>query len=823
MRKYCMWLGIFFTITLNGCAGLDNYIEKGVKEASGILEDENYVSYQKKVESGNVDEEGYYIQNGDQSEKIGSVHVTFATNNKLDVQYFEDAEGNVVIDTSSYYLNSGDSIYAKVANKKDNDGIYEFLAFDIYEYENGEKTLQLYWSSDFETTGRVLRIPDDFGGAEISIVPVGKYSSSEIVLKDYYIGDDGTEHELDGTWLVNDVEHTDDAVKINPLSSYIVSYQYDKDKYFYVSSEPECYYNDIDDGIIIFNQRNAVDELVDYTVELHPYIEISKVSGEERIVNINNEGAQSIEANTELVISALKYGDKVLIETDKEWKELENMKELVWSKTEPAFNKPYQYKYTLIVPEKDGDFLFDPSEYVYDHGSLNFQCYGVPVNEIQRLEKGCRIYYEEKSVEEGYWLPSGEHYIVVGDEEETKQKLKDIKFVQKVQVSVNLKQPVFGGKIIYSIDGKKILSDQIDTYSGTAISMDFEPWEGWIGSCKDGMRYIVNEDSTQSVTINNADVNNVFTEDNDHKPTLTVVLEESVGKEMMFDISVSGVQVDEDSYNGKWWKSDYKIVDAQKIGTEGNIVLSMKNKAIPSGEAVKIVVEKTDQDKNKTTSEIRYIDELTKLQEPIYIYSDLERGESEIWYETIHITISKVDVETFTAFKTDSNATITVRNESTKQELKEGDFIEKSQKVIVTITPTTGYYILNGNASDKTSYQDTMKYSKYLSDIEKIISKHTAEKYCEVTLDDSDSFAKYSYTRGKENVSGTAKFKQGEKLTLEYEIIDDDHKLKEAAGGFLGIVGQSNKKVTESLEITSDYDGKTITKADFGIEVTEGE
>lgn len=139
MRKYCMWLGIFFTITLNGCAGLDNYIEKGVKEASGILEDENYVSYQKKVESGNVDEEGYYIQNGDQSEKIGSVHVTFATNNKLDVQYFEDAEGNVVIDTSSYYLNSGDSIYAKVANKKDSDGIYEFLAFDIYEYENGEK------------------------------------------------------------------------------------------------------------------------------------------------------------------------------------------------------------------------------------------------------------------------------------------------------------------------------------------------------------------------------------------------------------------------------------------------------------------------------------------------------------------------------------------------------------------------------------------------------------------------------------------------------------------------------------------------------------
>ncbi|MDE7416944.1 MAG: hypothetical protein K2N44_11735 [Lachnospiraceae bacterium] len=807
-------------VTLNGCASLDSYIEKRVKAESGILEDENYVNYQSKVASGNVDEEGYYIQNTDQSERIGSIHVTFATNNKLNIQYFEDADRSVAIDTSSYYLNSGDSIYAKVEIGEDISSMYEFSAFDIYEYsETGEKTLQLSWDSNFETTGMVMRIPDNFEGAEISIVPVGKYNSRQISLKDYYIDNDGTEHELDGKWLVNDVEYMDGSVEINPLSSYIVSYQYDKDEFFYVSSEPECYYNNADDGSIIFNQRNADDESVDYIVELHPYIQISMVSGADRIVNVNNECVRSIEANTELMISALKYGDKVLIETDSEWKELENMKSLIWSKTEPLFNKPYRYKYTLIVPEKGGEFLFDPSEYVYDHGSLNFQCYGVPVNDIQRLEKGRRIYFEEKNVEEGYWLPSGEHYIVVGDEEETRQQLKNIKFVQKVQVSVNLKQPVYGGEIIYSIDGKKILSDQVDTYSGTAISMDFEPWEGWICDSIDGTQYIANGNSSQSVTINNVDVDSVFTEDNDHKPALTIVLEKSIGKEMMFDIAASGVKVNEESYNGTWWKSDYKIVDAQKVGTEENIVISMKNKAIPSGEAVKIVVEKTDSDKIKSTSEIRYVDDLTKLQEPIYIYSDSERGESDIWYKTINITISKVDVESFTTYKADSNAIITVKNESTKQELKEGDLIEKSQKVIVTITPKAGYYLLNGNASDKTIYQESMKYSKYLSDIEKIISKHTAEKYCEVMLDDSDSFANYTYTCGKENVSGAVEFKQGEKLTLEYEITDDSHKLKEAAGGFLGI-GESDKKVTKSIEITADYNGRTIMKEDFGIEVT---
>ena len=366
------------------------------------------------------------------------------------------------------------------------------------------------------------------------------------------------------------------------------------------------------------------------------------------------------------------------------------------------------------------------------------------------------------------------------------------------------------------------MSDHIDTFSGTSICMDFEPWEGWICNYTDGMEYTVNESSSQSIMLGNVDVNDIFTEDNDHKPALTVTLESSVWEEMTFDISASGLKVDKESYNGTWLKSDYKIVDAQKVGTEENIIISMQDKAIPPGEAVKIVVKKTDSDKNKETSEIRYVDDLTKLQEPIYIYSDSERGSSEIWYQTIDITISKVPVETFTAFQADSNVIITVKNESTKKEIKEGDFIEKSQKVIVTITPKTGYYILNGNIIDKTAYQDTMKYSKYLSDIEKIISKHAAEKYCEVTLDQSDAFADYTYTCGKKTVSGTEKFKQGEKLTLKYEITDDVHMLKEASGGVLGI-GGSNKNATESIEITADYDGKTVTKADFGIEVTEGE
>ncbi len=823
MKRYKYVLGVSLMIMLNGCANMDSYIEERVKEVSGIYDDENYVSYQSKVASGNVDEDGFYIQKSDEIERTGSIHVTFATNSKLNVQYFEDADKSIAIDTASCYLNPGDSVYAQV-EASDDVSVYEFSKFNIYAYDaDGDKkdVTKLLGNTD---AGLVAQIPFDYDGTELSIVPVGEYHPKEISLRDYYIEDDKTEHDLGGIWMINDEEYTDDSVKINPSSSYIISYKYDVNDFFYVSSEPECYYNNTEDGTIIFKQRTADDEPAGYMVELHPYSQASIISGVDRSVSVNNEGTQTVKENTELTISNLKYGDKVLIATDKEWKELENNKSLVWIGTEPSSTEPFKYEYTLIVPEKGSEFRFDPKEYKYDHGSLTFRYAGLPVEDIKFLEKGRRIYYETKEAEDGYWLPSGEHYIIVGEEAETREQLNDIKFVQKVQVSVHLKQPIFGGKVIYSIDGENAVSEQVDTYSGSLISMDFEPWEGWICNYKDGTQYEVNGDSIQTITVDGVDINDLFVEDNDHKPVLTIVLEKSVGEEMMFDITASGLQIDEDSYKGTWWKSDYKIVDACKIGTEENIIMSMKNKSIPTGEAVKIVVKKKVKDNNDDVPpEIWYVDDLTKLQEPICIYSDTELGHSKIWYDSINITVSKVNIENFTAFQTEPNVILTVKNDDTKHLLKEGNYVENSQKVIVTLEPKDGYYISNGNVSGGTVYQNTIKYSKYLSDIENILSKHPAEKYCEITLDKSDSFATYTYKRGKEEVNdAVAKLKQGEKLTLEYEITDDSHKLKEETGGFLGF-GKSDKKVTAQIEITADYDGRIVTKEDFGIEVTEGE
>ncbi len=53
MKRYKYALGVSLMIMLCGCANMDSYIEEQVKNASGIYDDENYVSYQSKMASGN--------------------------------------------------------------------------------------------------------------------------------------------------------------------------------------------------------------------------------------------------------------------------------------------------------------------------------------------------------------------------------------------------------------------------------------------------------------------------------------------------------------------------------------------------------------------------------------------------------------------------------------------------------------------------------------------------------------------------------------------------------------------------------------------------
>ena len=824
-KRFMVTLMIATLISLTGCSGVNSFIEDKMMEKSGVFEDEKYIEYQSQLEAGNADENGYFVECMQQTQQ-GSIHITFSMNNNLDINYYTDKECDKQIDIANCFLNPGSSIYADVMVSEDvYSSMYEFASFNICEYDDeGNRTVidkceQIAVATEKGCQVEII-IPSDFKGKELSIEPLGKYRMRQIKLNDYYIDEADNEHPLDGTWMIDDEISTEDVAEISAISSYIISYEYDSEEYFYSSSIPECYYNNNEDGIVIFNQREATDKTEDYSVELHKYISVSLVSGVDRVVAVDGGGMQTLKANTELSISKLKYGDKVIIETNKPWTDLETNRELILTKTEPLSTG--SYKYTLIVPEKDGQFMFDPTEYEYEHGTVVFKCFGSAVTDKQCLAQGSKIYYEQGSAEDGYWLPTEDNCIVVSSEEETRKQLEEIHFVEMIQVSVSLKQPDFGGEIKYFVDGKQIYKSEYETYSGTVITMDFEPWEGWRCPYEDGMEYIVGESSSQIINVNGTDISRLFTEDENHKPKLNVTLEKSVEQDIKFDFTASGLDSQSYTYESGWFRSDYKIIDGNKIGTESPIVISVQNKARQSDKAVKIVVTKTDSDKKTETAEIRYIIDSTEPQEPIYIYKNADVANATKRYSSIDIVVSMVDVTSFNKASASPNTIVTVYNADTMKEIKQGDLIEEAQKVVVKIEPSTGYYIVGGNNSDKTEYQDTMKYSKYVKDINGLINKYCAEKICTVKLDASDTFAKYVYKYDGEVVAGTVDVRAGKEITLEYEIIGDGYKLSEGSGGVLGI-GKSYKKVTKTITITNDMDGETITKADFNIEVEKGE
>ena len=821
--------------SLAGCAGVNAKLEDQMVKKSGVLEDPSYLTYEEYVEDDKLDDEGYYAEITEVSvEERGQIHVTFSDNNNLQVQYYADANHREALDPAVCYLNPGDTIYAAVQVSDDVfSSMYGFSGFRIMENDDkGNMTASSSVSVEGSNSDYVFSIPQSFKGSELSIVPIGEYQKRVISLTDYCSDDSGNKKELSGTWLVNDKECSGNSVEISAASSYIISYQYDSDEYFYLSSEPECYYSNNTDGIVIFKQRDPSDATPNYTVELHDYISVSLVSDMDRIVSINGGENQFINANSELDIPRLRYGQTVVLKTNKEWKDLENCRDLILTS---SGRESGDYKYNMIVPEKDGEFLFDPSEYSYDHGTIAFTCFGNVVTSPQILARGSKIFYSQSSAEDGYWLAPGDNFIIVGEESATKQQLRDIHFTQMVQVMVALEQPQYGGTVTYKVDGNRIYGDTYPTYSGTEIEIEFAPWEGWILNNKahSADKYIVKDNKSQIVRGDGYEISSVFTEDKNHKPAMTVTLEKSVGREMEFSISASGFNSAISSYGGGWKVTDIfnkeagkyniiensqEIITQQKIGTEIPIEMTMGNRAIQSGQAVRFVIVKTDSSDNKT-SETRYITDMTANLDPIYIYDPDELDTSKIWYKSIHITIGVVDIETFTMPASTANTSISVRNMRNNELMSGGELIEGSEKVTITITPNSGYYV-TGKKVKNDIYQETMKYSDYLKNVSDIIIQHPAAKYYSITLGTADSFAAYSYKLDGKAVSGTITVKEGQKLSLTYEITDSSHKLEEGAGGVpLVGWGKSYTKVTKELTITPDMDGKTITRDDFGIKV----
>ena len=361
--------------------------------------------------------------------------------------------------------------------------------------------------------------------------------------------------------------------------------------------------------------------------------------------------------------------------------------------------------------------------------------------------------------------------------------------------------------------------------------MKFNPWEGWI--CKDDsykgeVVYNVSDGWAQTVSVGNKRVEDAFVEDEEHKPKLSVRLEKSVGTSMEFSLEASGYRMDVENYGGGWkvtdifnpnaktydiMNNDQIIVSGQKIGTDKPIQITMGKRAIQSGKAVRTIITLTDSN-NKKKTETRYVDDLSLNSDPIYIYAKGSNSYTKTWYKSVDITIGVVDICRFHEPVSMANSKITVTNLSSNRDLKENDFIEGSEMVMVRIWPNSGYYITGKNVVGD-MYSEKMKFSDYEKRLSEIRLGYLPEKYRILSLDESDTFAKYTYKLDGTVVSGEIKAKKGQKLELTYEIIDNNHKLKTAEGGFLGI-GASNTKATKTITITTDM---VVTRSSFGIEL----
>jgi hypothetical protein len=344
--------------------------------------------------------------------------------------------------------------------------------------------------------------------------------------------------------------------------------------------------------------------------------------------------------------------------------------------------------------------------------------------------------------------------------------------------------------------------------------MEFLPWNGWICNAEDDITYKATEASNQTctVTTNNisVDVNNVFTEDEDHKPKLTVELDKNIGSNMEISINASGYTNNGFKYQANKFKSsDKKEVD--KIGTEKGVSIGFSNASIKSGQALKITTNMTNQEGKELKQETRYVQKLPQTQR-FDFYSDEEIATSEDYYKSIAITVSLVNVNIYEV-KTVDNANVTLEYADTGKVIKSGDLVDDDREVKLTITPDKGYYVSGTKNVTNDVYENTMTFKKYNSNIDKILEKdHPIKKEYTLTLNDNDPYGNVTYKLNGEVVSGKTNVRDSDKLEMEYEITDEDYEINNS--GMLSFAkSKTSKKVP--ISVSEEYDGKTINRGDY--------
>ncbi len=388
MKRMCSILlpALLCVMLLSGCGRIQEKIEEILWDHSGASDDQSYQQYRRLQSENRLDGDGLYrsdelerMQTALREEPAGAVHVSFARSEFLHFTYYRDEAMTEELPGENCRLNPGDAIYASAPVLSDRSSpLYRFEEFQIREYDEAGKMKRLLAESR-EAPGLVFRIPGDFSGTEISVMPLGGYRNRTVNFNAYSLQPDGQKRALEnGVWEINGKRYGNVSVEIKPLESYRVVYDYGayKDDWYFVESDPESYWDNSNDGTITFMAVPSDEERVDYSVRLHPYGRMtignavsfqsavdsffdsaSVIFGNKSVIETQNiisllqvNGITVINnfSDTEVSIPRLKVGDEILIRVPEELKVIADGIAL-----QPPVKTDGEWEYRFTVPDRE--------------------------------------------------------------------------------------------------------------------------------------------------------------------------------------------------------------------------------------------------------------------------------------------------------------------------------------------------------------------------------------------------------------------------------------------------------------------------------------
>lgn len=290
-------------------------LEQAMWESSGAADEMAYIQYQQMESANALNADGFYQSEQFEEQKrslmakpSGTIHVSFAKNEFLQVEYYRDASMSEPLEAYNCWLNPGDAIFTSVpVVMNQRNEFYQFSEFRVYEIDENRNNRKLLAIAK-DLPGLLYQIPDDFSGIDLVIIPLGEYQDHTINMKAVYAHADGTETLLEnGVWSINGKAHGNGSVDLNPMGSYRIVYDYGsyQDRWYMDRSEPDYYWEKSSDATVTFLLEPGDNTINELKVKLHPYgsLTIENGIGFQNVMDSLLDGAANI------------FGNKSIIET----------------------------------------------------------------------------------------------------------------------------------------------------------------------------------------------------------------------------------------------------------------------------------------------------------------------------------------------------------------------------------------------------------------------------------------------------------------------------------------------------------------------------